>query len=122
MDSPCLSIIFRRGATFFGLPLLKILPILMRLLAAIVSGAVKWPGPIVHSPDPKASLGSAYYGLPSEHLFSTFISYALIDIGCGFGRLAGCYLDRLWRKLGKQGGRVYLPLLRTKLPNYGWGT
>jgi hypothetical protein len=46
----------------------------------------------------------------------------LIDIGCGFGRLAGCDLDRLWRKLGKQGGRVYLPVLRTKLPNYGWGT
>ena len=53
----------------------------MRLLAAIVSGAVKWPGPIVHSPDPKANLGRAYYGLPSEHLFPTFISYTLGLIG-----------------------------------------
>jgi tetratricopeptide (TPR) repeat protein len=65
------------GTLYFGLPALRIFPLLMRLLAALISGSVKWPGPIVHDPDPQVNMGRRRFGLRSEHLFTEFIFYTL---------------------------------------------
>lgn len=73
MNNTWLLVVFGMVAAYFGLRTLRILPALLRLLAALKSGAVKWPGPRVHDPDPKANLVRQRLGLPSEHLFSTFI-------------------------------------------------
>jgi hypothetical protein len=73
MNNTWLLVIFGMAAAYFGLRTLRILPALLRLVAALRSGAVKWPGPRVHDPDAKVNLGRQRLGLPAEHLFSTFI-------------------------------------------------
>ncbi len=77
MNSPWLLAIFFVSTLYFGVPLLGVIRVLMRLLAALISGLVKWPGPTVHDPDPDVNRGRLHFGLPSNHLFSTFIGYTL---------------------------------------------
>jgi tetratricopeptide (TPR) repeat protein len=77
MNNPWLLGIFVVGIFFFGVPMLRVLPVLMRLIAALASGAVRWPGPIIHDPDPKVNSGKQRLGWRSEHLFSTLIQYTL---------------------------------------------
>jgi tetratricopeptide (TPR) repeat protein len=57
--------------------LLGVIGIPIRLLAALISGGVKWPGPIVHDPNPDVNRGRLHLGLPLDHLFSMFIWYFL---------------------------------------------
>jgi hypothetical protein len=83
-NSPWLMGIFLAGALYFGVRLLGVIGILMRLLAALISGVVKWPGPTVHDPDPGVNRARLHFGLPSDHLFSTFIGYFL-GLGGAFG-------------------------------------
>jgi len=54
---------------------------LMRLLAALISGIVKWPGPIIHESNPRLIRGRLNVGLQPHHLFSTFIADSLGLIG-----------------------------------------
>jgi tetratricopeptide (TPR) repeat protein len=75
MNNTWFLVIFGMTTAYFGLRTLRILPALLRLLAALRSGAVKWPGPRVHDPDPQVSWGRQHLGWPSEHLFSTFIGH-----------------------------------------------
>jgi tetratricopeptide (TPR) repeat protein len=82
--SPWLMGIFFVGALYFGMRLLGVTGILIRLLVALISGAVKWPGPIVHDPNPNVNWGRLQLGLSSDHLFSTFIG--------NFGGLAGAFV------------------------------
>jgi tetratricopeptide (TPR) repeat protein len=81
MNNPCLSAIYLGGTLCFGVLTLAVLPALIRLLAALLSGSVKWPGPPIHDLDPNVSLGKLRLGLPSDHLFPTFIRYALVLVG-----------------------------------------
>jgi len=78
MNNIWLLVIFGMAVFYFGLQTLRILPTLLRLLAALRSGSVKWPGPIIHDPDPKVNLGRQRLGWPLEHLFSTFIWHTLV--------------------------------------------
>lgn len=77
MSNSCLSVIYLGAAFFFALPLLRVLPAFVRLLFALVTGAVKWPGPIVTNPNPRASLGRVQYRLSPDHLFPIFLAYSL---------------------------------------------
>jgi tetratricopeptide (TPR) repeat protein len=81
MNNPCLLAIFLGGALYFGLPLLAVLPVLVRLLKALASGAVKWPGPVIRDPNPGVNRGRLHLGWPAEHLFSTFIVNTLGLVG-----------------------------------------
>ena len=59
-------LVFSGFALFFGGQVLKMLPVFVRLLGALLSRAVKWPGPIVHDPDERAN-----WQLQSHGIFST---------------------------------------------------
>jgi hypothetical protein len=76
-NSLWLTVIFFAGALYFGVCLIGVIGILIRLLSALISGVVKWPGPIVHDPDPDVNRGRLHFGLPLDHLFSTYIWYFL---------------------------------------------
>jgi tetratricopeptide (TPR) repeat protein len=65
-------------AAFFGLRTLRALPTLLRLFAALRSGAVKWPGPRVHNPDPNASIVRERLGVGYQNLFSTFTWHIVV--------------------------------------------
>jgi tetratricopeptide (TPR) repeat protein len=73
MNNKWLLVFFGMATFYFGLQSLRVLPTLLRLCAALWSGKVKWPGPIIHDPDPKVSLRRQRLGWPHEHLFSTFL-------------------------------------------------
>jgi tetratricopeptide (TPR) repeat protein len=76
------------GIIYFGSYVGKLLPITANLIKAVVSGSLKWPGPIVHDPDSKVNLGRRLIGLPTEHLLPEFIFFALGLLGAfGFSLL-----------------------------------
>jgi hypothetical protein len=77
VNSPWLLAIFFVSTLYFGVPLLGVIRVLMRLFAALISGLVKWPGATIHDPDPDVNRGRLHFGLPSNHLFSAFIGYTL---------------------------------------------
>ena len=77
MNNSCLSIIYLGMSVFFFVPLIRVVPAAVRLLFALMSRAVKWPGPIVPARNPRTSLGRAQLGLSPEHLFPNFLFYAL---------------------------------------------
>lgn len=88
MNSSWLFGIFLGGAFIFAVPTLRVLPVMVRLLAALTSGLVKWPGPMIHDPGPNVKLGWQRLGQPSKHLFSTFIGCTLGLVGAfGFSVL-----------------------------------
>jgi len=77
MNNPWLVGIFGVATVYFGVLALRVLPTLLRLIAALRSGAVKWPGPIVRDPDPEVSAGMVRLGTSPARLFPTFFQYAL---------------------------------------------
>ena len=66
-------ILLGAATVYFGLKLSRIVPTLVRLLAALGSGQVKWPGPRVHDPSPGASVVRERLGTGYENLFSSFL-------------------------------------------------
>jgi tetratricopeptide (TPR) repeat protein len=73
MDSSWLKGLFLVCTVLFVIPFLKIAGTFGRLLFALVSGTVKWPGPVIHNPDPRVTLGRRRVGLKLDHLFSEFV-------------------------------------------------
>ncbi len=82
-----LSLVHLAGALYFGVRLLGLIGIVARLLAALISGVIKWPGPTLHRSDPAGYPGRQPFSLPAEHLFSTFSGY--------LAGLAGAFLFAL---------------------------
>jgi hypothetical protein len=80
MDSPWILIVFGVTTVYFGKKALPILPCLVQLLAALLTGAVKWPGPRIHDPDPSASTVRARLGVGYQNLFPTFLFNALVGV------------------------------------------
>jgi tetratricopeptide (TPR) repeat protein len=83
MNTTCLLIIFGLATVYFGALTFKLLPTLIRLLAAILTGAVKWPGPRIHDPDLSASTIRERLGVGYQNLFPTFIENSL-SVVAGF--------------------------------------
>ena len=77
MGNTWLQIIFGVATLYFGVQTWRLLPTFLRLVAALLSGAVKWPGPRVHDPDPSASKVRERLGVGYQNLFSTFIGNTL---------------------------------------------
>lgn len=67
------SVILGVLTIYFGLMVARIIPTLFRLLTALSSGMVKWPGPRIHDTDHSASVVRERLGVGYQHLFSTFI-------------------------------------------------
>ena len=84
MNNPWLAVIFGVATVYFGVPTLRVFPVLLRLILALGRGAVKWPGPIARDPDPKVSEGMARLGVRPERLFPAFIRSAL-ELVAAFG-------------------------------------
>jgi len=70
-------IVMAVASVFFGLHFLMILPALARMVAGLVSGVVKWPGPRVHDLDPNAATIRQRLGVGFENLFPTFLRHGL---------------------------------------------
>ncbi len=70
-------ILFGGAAGYFGLGLLRIVPTLARLLAALWTRQVKWPGPRIHATSLGASVVREHLGTGYENLFSSFLFGAL---------------------------------------------
>jgi tetratricopeptide (TPR) repeat protein len=79
------------GIFYFGSSLLKLFPVLVRFLPALLKGAVKWPGPKVRDLDPQVNMGRRLAGIPQSHLFSEFSFY---NLGL-FGAFCFCLLTLL---------------------------
>jgi tetratricopeptide (TPR) repeat protein len=62
---------------YFGAKALQIVPTAFKLLAALCSGVVGWPGPRIHDPDHSASTVRERLGVGYQHLFPTFVSNTL---------------------------------------------
>lgn len=77
MNTTCLLIVYGMVTVYFGAHVLRIIPTLLRLLVALRAGTVKWPGPRIHDPDPKASKLRGNLGVGYENLFSTFTRNSL---------------------------------------------
>jgi tetratricopeptide (TPR) repeat protein len=88
MPHTLVLIFFGLTTLYFGAKVLQIAPALLGLLAALLTGRVKWPGPIVDDPDPNASFVREQLGVGHRHLFSNFIFNALGVVGAlGFSLL-----------------------------------
>jgi tetratricopeptide (TPR) repeat protein len=81
MTISLLNFIFGVPAAYFGFKLLRIIPTLFQLLAALYSGACKWPGPRIHDTDHNASIVRERLGAGYQNLFSTFIWNTSSSIG-----------------------------------------
>lgn len=80
MINTLLLIIFGMATVYFGVKSLQIMPTFFKLLAALLSGQVKWPGPRVHDLDHSASVGRESLGVGYQNLFPTFIFNALVAL------------------------------------------
>lgn len=72
MNNTWLLIFFGVTTVYFGREVLQVMPTVFRLLAALRSGAVKWPGPRIHDPGNNASIAKERLGIGYQDLFSTF--------------------------------------------------
>jgi tetratricopeptide (TPR) repeat protein len=72
MDNVWFQIIFGAAAIYFVALTFQIASTFFRLLAALLSGAVKWPGPRIHDSDRSASIVRERLGVGYENLFSAF--------------------------------------------------
>ena len=81
MDNLWFQIIFGSATVYFGFYIFLIFPTLLRLLAALLFGKVKWPGPRIHDPDPGASKVRERLGVGYENLFSAFLRNASSVLG-----------------------------------------
>lgn len=81
MDQKWFQIFFGIFSLYFGVQTLRLLPTLLRLLAAVLARKVKWPGGRIHDPNPAASRVRERLGVGYENLFSTFVGNASGVIG-----------------------------------------
>lgn len=81
MDQKWFQVFFGIFSLYFGAQTLRLLPTLLRLLAAVLSRKVKWPGARIHDPNPAASTVRERLGVGYENLFSAFVGNASGVIG-----------------------------------------
>jgi tetratricopeptide (TPR) repeat protein len=81
MNNTWVQVVFGVATIYFGLQTWRVMPTFLRLLAALVTGVVKWPGPRIHDLDPSASKVRARLGVGYENLFSTFVWNTVSLIG-----------------------------------------
>jgi len=81
MDNFWFELIFGIASLYFGAQTARIFPTFLRMLAALLSGKVKWPGPRIHAPNPHASNVRARLGIGYDNLFSDFSRNSLGVIG-----------------------------------------
>lgn len=81
LEHPWRYAILFGGVVYFGFHLLKNLPTIQNLVVAVVSGSIKWPGPVAHDPDPQVNMGRRLLGLKTEHLLPEFLFYTLGLLG-----------------------------------------
>ncbi len=73
MSNSFLLIVFGVTAVYFGGKIFQIMPTFFKLVTALFTGTVKWPGPRIHDPDHSASIVRERLGVRYENLFSTFM-------------------------------------------------
>jgi hypothetical protein len=78
MSNTFFLVFFGFATLFFGYQTLRILPTAMRLLRALLSGVVNWPGPRIHDPSASARKLRGTLGTGYQHLFSTFLWNSLV--------------------------------------------
>lgn len=76
-------IIFGLATIYFGALTLQILPTFLRLLAALLTGVVKWPGPRIHDPDRSASIVRLRFGVGYQNLLPAFVGN-VASVAAGF--------------------------------------
>ncbi len=90
MANTLLLILYIGGTLYFGAALLPLLPALIWFLRALISGAVKWPGPTVRDPDPRVNAGRLRLGLPAERLlFPAYLYHTLVLVAAFVFSLLG---------------------------------
>ncbi len=65
------------AAVYFGLQTLRILPTVVRLISALRSGSVVWPGPIIQDLEYTVRVARQRLGAPPQYLFTSFFKHAL---------------------------------------------
>ena len=75
MDRSWLQALLLVCTILFAIPILRIAGTVVRLLSAMASGTVKSPGPVIHDPNPRITLGRRGAGLKLDHLFSEFVFF-----------------------------------------------
>jgi tetratricopeptide (TPR) repeat protein len=73
MNNVWFQIIFGLAAIYFVALTFQIASTFFRLLIALLSGTVKWPGPRIHDSDRNASIVRERLGVGYENLFSAFL-------------------------------------------------
>lgn len=73
LENTCFQIFYIVAALLFGLAIFRIAPLFFRLLVALARGAVKWPGPRIHDPNPSASRVREQLGTGYQNLFPSFV-------------------------------------------------
>ena len=81
---------------YFGLQLIRIMPTLFRLLLALSTGAVTWPGPRIHDMDRNASIVRARLGTGYQNLFSAFMWNSLSAAGAFMYFLLAFFSQTSW--------------------------
>ena len=81
MKEPLLLTFFGLATVYFGGKALQIVPTCFKLLTALFTGVVKWPGPRIHDSDHSASIVRERLGVGYQNLFPTFISNTLGVMG-----------------------------------------
>lgn len=97
-------------AACFGVHVVLIVPAFLRLLAALRTGAVKWPGPRIHDPNPNAGTVRERLGVGYENLFPTFTRNNLTVVAVLF-YTAGAALTHT---------PLLSPYIRIKSPGLEW--
>ena len=75
------QVIYGIISIYIGVLTLRILPTLLRLVAAMLAGTVKWPGPRIHDPERSASIARERLGAGYQNLFPAFVGNAAGVIG-----------------------------------------
>lgn len=81
MDSLWFELIFGIACLYFGAQTVRIFPTFLRMLAALLSRKIKWPGPRIHDRSPHASNVRERLGVGYDNLFSDFTRNSLGVIG-----------------------------------------
>jgi hypothetical protein len=95
---------------YFGAHVVRIVPAFLRLLVALRAGAVEWPGPRIHDPNPNARTVRERLGVGYENLFSTFARNSLTVV-VTFLYAVGAALTHT---------PLLSPYIRIKRPAWGW--
>ena len=78
MNNTLILIIFGASTIYFARMVLQIAPTFFKLLSALITGVVKWPGPRIHNPDRSASVVREQLGVGYENLFPNFIFNSML--------------------------------------------